>query len=559
MTDALSISEVFGPTVQGEGATSGRRCAFVRLGLCNLDCSFCVAPDTRVLMADWTERPISEVVVGDLVMSYRNRRYEIARVEQTMTRDADRVTVVFGDREVICTADHIFATPHQVDGRRRCPAGELTGRHVRTTRLNGWGPDEDIRTDEWWTGWLQGTVLGDGHVGQSEVSPYPKVWLRVCDREFAEAFSLEVNRRGAATTVREQRRRTVTGKIVYSVAFLLSKVPEVVGLPSTPDEIAGFLAGFFDAEGHAGTTQITISQKDDKTLERVAGMLESLDIPSTLKPCSDERVGTVTVNGTANVDRFFRLTRPVLTRKSHNHRKVDSMLTAVEVETVKEATPGPVVNLTTSTGFFFANGALVEQCDTPFTWDWTGKNGPPQDRKALVRMTPEEIVMHLATIDVDRVVISGGEPMVQRGRLGPLVSLLKANDYTVEVETNGTLVPTPELLAGVDHWNVSPKLPHSGVEFARAWRADALSTLLDTGRAVLKVVCCTVDDVTLVGHHLERAGIDWPAGRIWIMPEGITPEAIEHHGRAITQRAIDLGYNVSTRLHVLTWGNLRGV
>jgi organic radical activating enzyme len=46
----LAVSEVFGPTVQGEGPMSGRRCVFLRLGGCNLACSWCDTPYTW----DWT-------------------------------------------------------------------------------------------------------------------------------------------------------------------------------------------------------------------------------------------------------------------------------------------------------------------------------------------------------------------------------------------------------------------------------------------------------------------------------------------------------------------------
>lgn len=47
MTDAtLVVSEVFGPTVQGEGPSSGRRAGFVRLGRCNLACRWCDTPYT---------------------------------------------------------------------------------------------------------------------------------------------------------------------------------------------------------------------------------------------------------------------------------------------------------------------------------------------------------------------------------------------------------------------------------------------------------------------------------------------------------------------------------
>lgn len=42
----LVVSEVFGPTFQGEGPSAGRAAAFVRLGRCNLACSWCDTPYT---------------------------------------------------------------------------------------------------------------------------------------------------------------------------------------------------------------------------------------------------------------------------------------------------------------------------------------------------------------------------------------------------------------------------------------------------------------------------------------------------------------------------------
>jgi 7-carboxy-7-deazaguanine synthase len=40
----LPVSEVFGPTIQGEGPAAGTPASFIRLGGCNLSCSWC---DTR--------------------------------------------------------------------------------------------------------------------------------------------------------------------------------------------------------------------------------------------------------------------------------------------------------------------------------------------------------------------------------------------------------------------------------------------------------------------------------------------------------------------------------
>lgn len=46
MTATLPVSEVFGPTIQGEGPAAGEPCHFIRLGGCNLSCSWCDTPYT---------------------------------------------------------------------------------------------------------------------------------------------------------------------------------------------------------------------------------------------------------------------------------------------------------------------------------------------------------------------------------------------------------------------------------------------------------------------------------------------------------------------------------
>lgn len=42
----LLVSEIFGPTLQGEGPSTGRPCMFLRLGGCNLQCVWCDTPYT---------------------------------------------------------------------------------------------------------------------------------------------------------------------------------------------------------------------------------------------------------------------------------------------------------------------------------------------------------------------------------------------------------------------------------------------------------------------------------------------------------------------------------
>lgn len=64
---SLVVAEVFGPTVQGEGPSTGRAAAFVRLGRCNLACRWCDTPYTW----DWAHHDPAEelttMAVADVV------------------------------------------------------------------------------------------------------------------------------------------------------------------------------------------------------------------------------------------------------------------------------------------------------------------------------------------------------------------------------------------------------------------------------------------------------------------------------------------------------------
>ncbi|WP_229843393.1 7-carboxy-7-deazaguanine synthase QueE [Streptomyces chryseus] len=71
LSDTLVVREVFGPTVQGEGPSTGRRCAFIRLGGCNLTCHWCDTPETWDasrfdLRATLTRRTVEQIVTRAL-------------------------------------------------------------------------------------------------------------------------------------------------------------------------------------------------------------------------------------------------------------------------------------------------------------------------------------------------------------------------------------------------------------------------------------------------------------------------------------------------------------
>jgi organic radical activating enzyme len=62
LRDKLKVSEVFGPTIQGEGFSAGQHCLFIRLSGCNLQCTWC---DTAYTWA-FTPEKASKTISGKL-------------------------------------------------------------------------------------------------------------------------------------------------------------------------------------------------------------------------------------------------------------------------------------------------------------------------------------------------------------------------------------------------------------------------------------------------------------------------------------------------------------
>lgn len=191
-------------------------------------------------------------------------------------------------------------------------------------------------------------------------------------------------------------------------------------------------------------------------------------------------------------------------------------------------------------------------CDTPYTWDWTGQNGQPYNKQDETHsMSAFDILYQLTGIGVNLYVISGGEPMIQQDKLRFVVDRLTASGKQVEIETNGTILPriTPT------RFNVSPKLAHSGVRDKIRFKPDTLNAYV--GKSIFKFVCQTPSDLDEVATMISAAEI--PNEDVWIMPEGRDPQTLMSHAEAISDEAIARGWNITGRLHVMTWGARRGV
>jgi organic radical activating enzyme len=209
-------------------------------------------------------------------------------------------------------------------------------------------------------------------------------------------------------------------------------------------------------------------------------------------------------------------------------------------------------------------------CDTDHTWNFLGTPWPHQKdvlpgyakhHKADVTFetTPAEAAQHILSFGCPRVVITGGEPLLQEGDFLEMIRLIRATmpDAVFEVETNGTRLPSPAFAAAADQFNVSPKLSNSGMPESLRLADDALRFFAANPKAWFKFVVAAPQDLAEIKSLQCRHEI--PPGRILLMPEGRTAPELDRTAPWLAEICRDLGFRFCDRLHVRLWGDRRGV
>ena len=199
-------------------------------------------------------------------------------------------------------------------------------------------------------------------------------------------------------------------------------------------------------------------------------------------------------------------------------------------------------------------------CDTAYTWRFEGEERPHRsreyyDRKAnQIALEPRDAAARIAALSQKRLVITGGEPLLQAGPLAEMLEHLP--DMTVEIETNGTTKAPPRLDIRIDQYNVSPKLSHSGNPAALALIAERLDSYALDARASFKFVIAEPGDVEQVAA-LQRAHAI-PPSRIFLMPEGTDSATLRARMEWLVPLCLQHGYRMSDRLHIHLFGDTRG-
>jgi organic radical activating enzyme len=199
-------------------------------------------------------------------------------------------------------------------------------------------------------------------------------------------------------------------------------------------------------------------------------------------------------------------------------------------------------------------------CDTAYTWRFEGDSRPHRsglayDRKAnQVTLAEDEAAARIVALGQHRLVVTGGEPLLQAPALARMLALLPG--IAVEIETNGTVAPPPALDALVGQYNVSPKLAHSGNSAALALVPERLAHWAAEPRAVFKFVIAEPSDVDEVLRLVAQHAV--PPARVYLMAEGTDPATLARREKWLAQLCVEHELTLSKRLHIELYGDTRG-
>lgn len=199
-------------------------------------------------------------------------------------------------------------------------------------------------------------------------------------------------------------------------------------------------------------------------------------------------------------------------------------------------------------------------CDTAYTWRFDGDNRPHRDgiaypRKAnQVVLDEADVAARIMALAQDRLVITGGEPLLQGAALARMAALL--DGIAIEIESNGTVPPHPALDPLVAHYTLSPKLKHAGNPVDLAQNSERLAAWAREPKAWFKFVIATPEDAAEAMALVETYAI--ARDRVFLMPEGTASDVLRARESWLAPLALAHGVRLSDRLHIHLYGDTRG-
>jgi DNA repair photolyase len=354
---------------------------------CSHACSYCMAGNTPILMADGRTKPLADLRAGDAiygtVLDGKYRRYVTTQVldQWSTVKPAYRVALADGT-ELVTSGDHRFLT--NGGWKQVADSADGSGQQARLTvndKLLGTGKfaTPPGGGPEYRRGYLCGIIRGDGHIGSysyqrpgrthndvhrfrlalSDIEALyrSRVYLRqlsITTDEFV--YGQAMAGRKQLTAIRNQTRGGVAA------------IQDIVAWPHAPsvEWHKGFLAGIFDAEGsfnHFGG--LRIANTDQAIIEQIASGLRRFGFcfSTSIRPQGNKPLTVIRLlGGLCERLRFYHIVDPAITWK----RTIEGVAIRRGAQRVSSIESLGVhlrlYDITTGTGDFIANGVVAHNC-----------------------------------------------------------------------------------------------------------------------------------------------------------------------------------------------------
>ncbi|GBU07096.1 7-carboxy-7-deazaguanine synthase [Bacteroidales bacterium] len=195
-------------------------------------------------------------------------------------------------------------------------------------------------------------------------------------------------------------------------------------------------------------------------------------------------------------------------------------------------------------------------CDTPFT-SWHVEKGSytNQDVAPVLESNPQ----------IKEVIISGGEPCIYPG-LEDLINICSSKNKLITLETNGTLLIAENAMKMIDLVSISPKLSNSTPDDTH-WKEKHENTRINTESIQkwmmmaksyqLKFVVSHPNDITEIKQVLDILKAN--NRNVYLMPEGTCEKELQGKRKMLADICIREGFCYCERVHIVIYGNKRGV
>jgi DNA repair photolyase len=378
---------------------------------CEHGCSYCVGEETRVLMADGSWRAVGEIRVGDEVCGTERRgfyrRYAPSRVTAHWRTEKPAYRVRLADgTDLNASGDHRFLT------ERGWKHVALPGAPSLTTRneLRGFGAVAGVSAvedDDYRRGYLCGMFRGDGHLGSYRYLCRPRrdevhtFRLALADsqglvrtQEYLGAFGVPLRRCSfqAETAQRHAMQAVRTASRVH-----VDAVRSLVEWPFDPTEswARGYLAGIFDAEGSHSGGVLRIRNTDPTIIGVLRDCLHRFGFDHVVeRPDRERPIFVVRVRGGLREHlRFFGLVDPAISRKRSIAGQAVKSMADLRVEAIEPVGVRRLVDISTETEDFVAEGVVAHNCYARPTHEYLGlSSGLDFETKILVKEDAPELL-----------------------------------------------------------------------------------------------------------------------------------------------------------------------